>query len=89
MQVSRLPLILLLLVAPAVFAQQAGDGNNAGNGGSNGGSNEAPVAAPGATAPGDDDAKTPGQADPPPLREEYEPRERISRDKAESFPPDI
>ncbi len=83
MQVSRLPLILLLLAAPVGFAQQADDG------GGNGDSNETPVATRSATAPGDNDAETPAQTDTPPLRDEYEPRERISRDKAESFPPDI
>jgi hypothetical protein len=91
MQVSRLLLILLLLAAPVGFAQQAdeGGGNGGGNGSSKGDSHETPVATPGATAPGDNDAETPAQTDTPPLRDEYEPRERISRDKAESFPPDI
>lgn len=79
MRLTRLPLMLVLLAAPIGVAQQAGDEDNA----------PPPAAAPPAPAPDDAGAPASGETDTPPLRDDYEPRERISRDRAASFPPDI
>lgn len=83
MRLTRLSLLLALLAAPIGVAQQAGDKDNG----------PPPAAAPPAPAPapGPENAgeRASAATDAPPLRDDYEPRERISRDKAASFPPDI
>ncbi|MGB1139682.1 MAG: hypothetical protein ACPG1A_02215 [Halioglobus sp.] len=71
--------IVALFAVPTVFAQQdAADGER-----------PEPVTAKTSSPPQDTQAGEETQGSSPPLRDEFEPQERISKDKAESFPPDI
>lgn len=71
--------IVALFTALPVFAQQdAAEGERA-----------EPATATTSSPPRDTPAGEKKQDGSPPLRDEFEPQEKISKDKAESFPPDI
>ena len=78
MRAFPLLLVVPLLAGHVALAQPQDDGRD-----------DKPTASTQAPVPAETDNQAPERTDTPPLRDEYEPRERISKDKAESFPPDI